>query len=105
MSDYYDWTGHPITPKKWAEMFEKERHVGKDEIAGYLVSTVWLGLDHQWEEGPPLIFETMVFDGGDMGKDVYTMRYATEDDAKQGHKLAMQMAARGDFNKKEESDD
>src|SRR6187401_652293 len=33
---------------------------------GTIVSTVFLGLDHSWGHGPPLLYETMVFDpGGD----------------------------------------
>jgi hypothetical protein len=39
------------------------RRVGIDNIDGIVVSTVFLGLDHNWSEsGPPLLFETMVFD-------------------------------------------
>lgn len=32
------------------------------ENGGY-VSTVFLGFDHQYGEGPPLLFETMIFGG------------------------------------------
>ena len=36
--------------------------VARTEVGPYVVSTVWLGLDHSYrDEGPPLIFETMVF--------------------------------------------
>lgn len=39
--------------------------VGFTEVAGgRTVSTVFLGLDHGWGEGPPLVFETMVFNDG-----------------------------------------
>lgn len=46
------------------------RRVAVSELPqGYEVSTVFLGLDHAWGKGPPLIFETMVFgpdgDGGE----------------------------------------
>jgi hypothetical protein len=56
------------------------------------VSTVWLGLDHNWSrEGPPIIFETMTFGGR---YDQEQMRYATEDQAQKGHREAVEMAAR-----------
>lgn len=35
-------------------------HLGPDGEAGW-ISTVFLGLDHQWLDGPPLLFETMTF--------------------------------------------
>lgn len=51
---------------KWAMLFEQqngERIVGKTKtLWGELLSTVWLGLDHNFlGGGPPLIFETMLF--------------------------------------------
>lgn len=51
---------------KWALLFEQrdgERLVGQTRtLYGEKLSTVWLGLDHNWSEtGPPLIFETMLF--------------------------------------------
>ena len=51
---------------------------------GRFVSTVWLGLNHQYGDGPPLIFETMVF-GGD-GDSRECERYSTEAEALAGHK-------------------
>jgi len=30
-------------------------------VGPYFVSTIFLGLDHQWGNGPPILFETMVF--------------------------------------------
>lgn len=49
---------------------------------GAWVSTVWLGIDHQFGKGPPLIFETMVFLGGDS---LDCRRYSTEAEAFAGH--------------------
>jgi hypothetical protein len=46
------------------------------------ISTVFLGLDHQWGDGPPLIFETMVFGGR---FDQSQERYPTEEAALAGH--------------------
>jgi hypothetical protein len=47
------------------------------------VSTVFLGLDHQWHaHGPPLLYETMVFRDGS-GDDC--VRYSTREEALAGH--------------------
>lgn len=48
------------------------------------VSTVWLGVNYNHTlDGPPIIFETMVFGDGD--GDQYMQRYATEEEARAGH--------------------
>jgi hypothetical protein len=69
---------------EWGRMFElKNRRVKDDQIGAYWVSTVFLGVDHNYGDGPPLLFETMVFVEG---KDVGTcVRYATWDEALAGH--------------------
>lgn len=65
---------------KWAV---KERIVQQTEVCGARVSTVFIGLDHNLaEEGPPLLYETMVF-GGEL--DASEERYATWDEAEAGH--------------------
>lgn len=46
------------------------------------VSTVFLGIDPNVHQGPPLVFETMVFGGPD---DQSCERYATKADAVEGH--------------------
>lgn len=48
---------------KWALLFETvDRVVGNTRtLYGERLSTVWLGLDHSFGFGPPLIFETMLF--------------------------------------------
>jgi hypothetical protein len=50
---------------EWAKAFETtDRRVAKDFVGPAQVSTVFLCLDHNfWGEGPPLLFETMVFGG------------------------------------------
>lgn len=59
------------------------RRVREDLLAGGVrVSTVFLGLDHSYGDGPPLLFETMVFGGPlDQEQD----RCATWEDAEQMH--------------------
>ncbi len=47
------------------------------------ISTVFLAIDHSFGDGPPLLFETMVF-GGEL--DQSQERYSTWDEAEAGHK-------------------
>lgn len=72
----------------WAAWFEDRdaRRVALAELSGGRVSTVFLGLDHNFmRHGPPLLFETMVFmDDGRGWCD--QERYATWDEAEAGHK-------------------
>ncbi len=83
MSRYFDRKGQPMEMMDWARRYEKaDRVVAKDIIEDQRVSTVWLGLDHRFGEGPPLIFETMIFGGP---HDEYCDRYCTEEAALTGH--------------------
>jgi hypothetical protein len=72
----------------WALWFEEAsrsmtRHLGDDTIGAARVSTVFLGLNHAWNESePPLIFETMVFGGPLDGEQE---RWSTTDQAINGH--------------------
>jgi len=45
----------------WAKEYEENRIVQQTQMLGCMVSTIFLGLDHQWGKGPPLLFETRVF--------------------------------------------
>jgi hypothetical protein len=47
---------------RWHEHSYEERSVGLTIVGPYRVSTMFLGLDHQFGDGPPMIFETCVFD-------------------------------------------
>ena len=68
---------------EWGKVFRPEtRHIARTEIDDVLISTVFLGIDHQWGRGPPLLFETMVFGGELSGEQV---RYSTLREAKAGH--------------------
>jgi len=49
---------------------------------------VHLVFDHQWADGPPLIFETMVF--GIAGCEPQ-WRYSTEEEAKLGHQSVVEL--------------
>lgn len=87
---FYDRAGRPMTGDEYAEAkYEtmEYRRIGQDiVIVGdepCNVSTVWLGIDHNWMgRGLPIIFETMIFGGP---YDQAQERYATELAAQEGH--------------------
>lgn len=85
MARYYSRNGDPITCDQWAKAFgDEELHrVALTEIDNYTVSTVWLGLDHGFGNGPPLIFETMIFGNGPLDQEQW--RYSTLEEAQAGH--------------------
>lgn len=63
------------------------RRVDKTKIGNVQVSTVFLCIDHSFESGEPVLFETMVFGGpldGEMD------RYCSWDDAVKGHAAIVQ---------------
>lgn len=77
--------------EEWARrMAGVDRHVGFTELpSGVVVSTIFLGIDHRhsiFGKGPPLLFETMVFKGGE-SEDQY--RYSTWEEAEAGHARAV----------------
>ena len=91
---YFKRSGEPY-PKghfgvlEWARDFEdqKMRVVAQEELKnGRWVSTVWLGLDHSFGAGKPMIFETTVFPKTGVYGDIDMARYATQREALQGHK-------------------
>jgi hypothetical protein len=81
----------PATLEEWASFFEgrAKRRVALTEEGDIAVSTVFLGLDHNWGEGPPLLFETMIFGGP---HDEEQWRYSTWDEAVAGHQRACEIA-------------
>ena len=81
---YLDRKGNPITIEEWSTAYEdvEGRTIGDDTLEGQHVSTIWRGLDRQAGEGPPLIFETMIFGGP---HNDHCERYSTEQDALAGH--------------------
>jgi len=86
---YYDVRGKPIDLDSWVAAFARQWRL-QDEAGEVRVSTVYLGLDHNFSaEGPPLIFETMVF-GGPL--DDEQERYSTQEQATEGHHRWVQKA-------------
>lgn len=87
MSNWYRLEGHTPVLCRSAEAAMQsvdERCVAREEATPDItVSTVFLALDHQWGDGPPMLFETMVF-GGLLNEEMG--RYSTWEQAEEGHK-------------------
>lgn len=83
-----NWVGDP-----------KNKIVKQEDVKTLWVSTVFLGLDHNWgDKGPPILFETMVFgmkaDGEmNMGGE-YQDRCATWEEAEEMHKKGVEFAVK-----------
>lgn len=88
----------------WARTFEdfEYRIVAQHWVRGWMVSTIWLGLDHSLSFAAltgkphvPVIFETMIFPPGDEAGEhgifasVVCERYPTEAAAQAGHDRAL----------------
>lgn len=75
----------PCSLDEWSERLGRNDHrLALDYIGRAKISTVFLAIDHNFsDEGPPLLFETLVF-GGDRDGEMY--RYATWEEAETGHK-------------------
>ncbi|MES2360001.1 MAG: hypothetical protein V4529_16800 [Gemmatimonadota bacterium] len=97
MSDKYvlDAVGEPMRCAdlmEWARWFEtadSARRIAETNVGDVRVSTVFLGLDHSWGSGPPLLFETMIFGGA---HDEEQWRYSTRAEAVAGHAAAVKLA-------------
>ncbi len=89
---------HEIEPmddaKAWAHGRTKDNvTVDRTDIGKAQVSTVFLGIDHNFsKEGPPILFETMVF-GDERWKDEQE-RYCTWDEAVAGHQTMVNRVLR-----------
>lgn len=97
---YYGRDGQPITLDQFGRFHGDMdyKRVDATELPNCWVSTVWLGLDQRFgSTGPPIIFETIVFrrtdmdrldhlvNGGGVGHELDTRRYATLAGAVHGH--------------------
>ena len=96
-------TGSPA----WVKMIQEveadlrdpaTKRVGETTLPnGLWVSTVWLGINQRFGDGPPLIFETTVFKhplsesrAPDDGRDRDSESYATLEEALNGHARMVQ---------------
>ena len=89
---------------KWGTWFEKNfnnRHVALDNVSGFVVSTVFLGIDHSFGGKRPLWFETMVF-RQNTEKQISSQgygqwRYSTWNEAENGHRIVCEAVRKGEI--------
>lgn len=101
---FFDRQGNAISLKQWGELMETDpdyKIVKQEEYKGYYVSTVWLGIDHNFARFtdptlPPHIFETMIFKDNWWTLD-YQERYSTEAEALAGHEAAKRAIDNGEI--------
>lgn len=97
-SKYYVLDGRnpvPCSLQEWADIYESKsgrfhRQVARTQVGESLVSTVFLGLDHNFGDGPPTLFETLVF-GGPAHDEM--RRCSTYDEAERNHRNIVALAA------------
>lgn len=65
----------------------QKRIVSQEAVGKYWISTVFLALDHSFGSGPPVLWETMVFNRNSEHpwEDVECERYSDFDSACRGH--------------------
>ena len=98
MIDWYDRKGNRISIFEAAALSELPgyRRVAETIFEdGRKLSTVWMGLNHQLGQGPPLIFESMLFSAEtrtstlfpdrEFHEELGQWRYSTEIEALAGH--------------------
>lgn len=72
-----------LTWAKWLE--DTDRKVAVTQVGDATISTVFLGVDHQFGDGDPLLFETLVF-GGQHDQEMW--RCSTWSEAEEQHRQA-----------------
>jgi hypothetical protein len=95
MTDKYilDENNNPVPVEdtvRWSQWFQTaDRTVRRNIMFGCTISTVFLGLNHRWGEGAPLLFETMIFGPDEHPLNEYQTRSSTWDEAVQHHAVAI----------------
>lgn len=77
-----------LSLQRWGEFYShpENRIIHQTQVGSILISTVFLGLDHRFGDGPPILWETMMF--GWMlpaALQHYQERYTSRDHAEAGH--------------------
>ena len=73
---------------QWMEDNPERKAVKQDHVDDVFVSTVFLGLDHSWNNKGLILWETMIFGGIN---DQYQERYNSYEDALEGHQRAINL--------------
>lgn len=82
---YFDWHEKKPDSSGW---YIKKTGVGfqllrDTPVDGVEVSTVYLGMDHNWMGGSPVLWETMVFSAGWDGD--FCERFSSQEEARRRH--------------------
>lgn len=91
---YYDKDGNPIDLMTWGNLIEDRFYsvLAHDQVGPFRISTVWMGLDHNWCQHEIHIFETMIFaDNPSHELDHYQKRYSNKEAALKGHAQTLRM--------------
>lgn len=83
----------PVSLQEWAEWIEGDvdrRRVALESVGPFEISTVFLGLDHNFGRGLPHLFETMIFNKD--GDDVWCERCGTWQEAIDMHERGVAWA-------------
>ncbi len=91
--EFYILKGKKVIPASFNEWDDGRKtivRVARTETPNGDISTVFLGMNHQWGAGPPLVFETMIFGGTHANE---TWRCSTWEQAEDQHVLAIEFAS------------
>ena len=84
-----------MTWMKWFQNGDSPgRITARTQVGKILISTVFLGIDHSFGGKKPVLWETMIFGSKKKLLADYQARYSSLEDAKTGHKIAVQMVKR-----------
>ena len=77
---------------QWGQWMKdpNNKQVASTEIDELRVTTIFLGVDNQLNEGQPFLFETLVFKGEQLDWE-YGARYRTWEEAKAGHDAIVEL--------------
>ena len=74
---------------EWMGLHHFDWHL-VDTIAGLRLSTVFMGLDHSFDDGDPVLWETMLFNDDEDGEDIGQWRFTSAPDAEEFHDKKVQ---------------
>lgn len=94
MAEYFDFDGQEISLDEWYSLWKESRTIAETTLdrtqgeSGFAiqVATIWTG--RSWGlEDPPLVYETMAFslESPNRWDDIGCWRWATSEDAAEGH--------------------
>jgi hypothetical protein len=98
---YYilDHAGEPVgcdDVTVWGAWMQADENVivAQEDVGDFRVSTVFLGIDHAFGGGPPVLWETIIFGPGGTCLDGYPRRYRSRAEAVEWHADALAEAHR-----------